>query len=386
VSRLSARRSILWLVLGVSLLFNLTLVLAMPPAFSTDSLNYLAYGRMVAFYHLNPYVAIPSAMVSDPMLTLTFWDIVCPYGPLWVGVSTAVAGVAGYGGLLAGVLLLKGLAGLAHLGLAALLFTLASGEKAPSSGGIPPIAVALGVAWSPLFLLEGAGNGHNDLVMLLLAVGGLLAFRRNRPWLGYILLLLSVLIKYVSALLLLFLLLAWIYRQEKLRARLLLLAKAILLGLATALVAVLPFWHGPQVVLTALLGETTRIRVSLSVLLLRGLERAWAAWPATAPRAEPLAILTTQLVLKGLLVAWVVFQAVALWRRHRGEFGPLLEVWEGTALVYVVFLHGATFPWYFTWPAGTALLNGDRPTQRRLAGLSFGLAALTGLFYGLPVG
>lgn len=377
--RLASRlRATLWAVLLPALLFNLTLLLALPPLFSTDSLNYLAYGRMAAFHGQNPYTTLPSA-VDDPIRALSFWNIVCPYGPLWVGLSTAAAGLAGYGNLLGGLLLLKGMASLAHLGLVVLLYHLAKGTDLPLP---PPTAVALAVGWSPLFLLEGAGNAHNDLVMLALALGGLLAWRRGRPWAGYLLLVLSALVKYVSLLLVFFFLLAWLCREEG-RRRALLLGKAVLLGLLVAGLAVLPFGSNPQAVVSALLGETTRIRVSPVVFLLQGLERAWAAWPAASDRAASLAFLTLQMLLKGLLLALVLVQGVALWRRE-GAWEELLSAWERTALAYICFLHGATFPWYFTWPAGSALLGVRTRKRRALAGLSFGLGISSGLLYGLP--
>lgn len=369
-------RTTLWAVLLPALLFNLTLFLALPPLFSTDSLNYLAYGRMVAFHGQNPYTTLPSAM-DDPIRTLSFWNIVCPYGPLWVELSTAAAGLAGYGNLFGGLLLLKGLAGLAHVGLVLLVYHL--GIDLP---GPPPAAIALAVGWSPLFLLEGAGNAHNDLVMLALALGGLLTWRRGRPWIGYLLLVLSALVKYVSLLLLFFFLLAWIRREEGGR-RWMLLGKIALLGLPVVGLAVLPFGNSPQALLTALLGETTRIRVSPVVFLLQGLERAWAAWPAVAEQAPKLAFLSLQVFLKGLLLALVLAQGVALWRRE-GGWEELLSAWERTALIYICFLHGATFPWYFTWPAGSALLGTHRRERRRLAGLSFGLGISSGLLYGIP--
>ncbi|MGB9723330.1 MAG: hypothetical protein ACP5OO_11330 [Chloroflexia bacterium] len=377
--RLAGRaRTTLRAVLLPALLFNLTLGLALPPLFSTDSLNYLAYGRMVAFHGQNPYTTLPSA-VDDPIRALSFWNIVCPYGPLWVGLSTAAAGLAGYGNPFGGLLLLKGLAGLAHLGLAVLAYHLAKGTDLP---GLPPAAVALAVGWSPLFLLEGAGNAHNDLVMLALALGGLWAWRRGQPWAGYLLLVLSALVKYVSLLLVFFFLLAWL-RREAGQRRALLLGKAVLLGILVAGLAVLPFGSSPQAVLTALLGETTRIRASPVVFLLQGLERAWSVWPALADRADSLAFLTLQVLLKSLLLALVLAQGTALWRRE-GTWEDLLSAWERTALAYICFLHGATFPWYFTWPAGSALLGVRSRERRMLAGLAFGLGVSSGLLYGIP--
>ncbi len=371
-------RATLGAVLLPALFFNLTLSLALPPLFSTDSLNYLAYGRMVAFHGQNPYTTLPST-VGDPIRDLSFWNIVCPYGPLWVGLSTAAAGLAGYGNPFGGLLLLKGLASLAHLGSVVLVYDLAKGTDLSH---LPPLAVALAVGWSPLFLLEGAGHAHNDLVMLALALGGLGVWRRGHPWAGYLLLLFSALVKYISLLLVFFFLLAWLRREEG-RRRALFLGKAVLLGILVVGLAVLPFGGSLQAVLTALLGETTRIRVSPVVFLLQGLERAWGAWPAMADRATSLAFLTLQVLLKGLLLALLLVQGVTLWCRE-GVWEELLSAWERTSLAYICFLHGATFPWYFTWPAGSALLGVRSRERRTLAGLSFGLGVSSGLLYGLP--
>ncbi len=380
-----AGRGALAIVLGMALLFNLTLVLAMPPAFSTDVYNYLASGRLVAWHGLNPYSTRPSAMAPDPLLALPLWDVVTPYGPLWVGVTTLVALVSGYGGIFAGVLLLKAAAALFHLALAGLLYALARSKATTASPAFPALAVALGVAWSPLFLLEGAGNGHNDLAMVALAVGGLLAYQRGRPWTGYLLLILAALVKYSALLLVALVLLSWLRRQEGWRQRFLLVGKLALLGLALLVLANLPFWQGPQSVVQGLYVEMTHIRVSPAVLLLRGMEALWATWPAAAAQAPALAFASTQVLLKGTLVVIVIVQGIALWRKHHGSFTALLGAWEVTALLYVCFLHGATFPWYFTWPAGTALLPREQPGRRRLAGWSFGLGALAGLLYGVTV-
>src|SRR5256885_3748277 len=51
-----------------------------PPLFSTDIFNYVAYARMGALYHVNPYVHGAAAIFGDPSVPFT--------GPIWLHTST----------------------------------------------------------------------------------------------------------------------------------------------------------------------------------------------------------------------------------------------------------------------------------------------------------
>ncbi len=364
---------ILPVILGCALLFQATLVLVMPPLLTTDLYNYLAYGRMVAFHGLNPYTMLPSQMGSDPVLLHEFWDIVTPYGPLWTLLSAGIARAAGNSVFL-GLILLKAVAGLSHLAIAWLGYRLAGEEIGP----------AVLLAWNPLFLLEGAGNGHNDLAMMALAMGGLLAFHRGKRWLGLVLLLLSGLVKYVSLFLLLFCLLLWLREQGGWGKRLRLLAAVAAVSLLLLAVFYAPFWQGPDTVLRNLREESTRIRLTPAAYARVPLRRLWSELPLD--QADARALGTIALAQKAGLGALLLWQGIRLWQRRGIHWEEATSAWNTVALVYIVLFHNSIFPWYFVWPFGSAATQLQRPGARHVAILSGSLRALAALLYGIPAG
>ena len=90
---LSAHRSTLWIVLAAALVFQTTLVF-LPALFSQDVFSYIAYGRLAAFYDLNPYVWPPSAIPRDavlPWVAEVWRTYAAPYGPVWLDVQWLMA-------------------------------------------------------------------------------------------------------------------------------------------------------------------------------------------------------------------------------------------------------------------------------------------------------
>ena len=62
---ISSRRAQMALVIaGFTVVFHISLALAMPPVLSSDIYHYALFGRMVSFYGLNPY-AVPGAAISN---------------------------------------------------------------------------------------------------------------------------------------------------------------------------------------------------------------------------------------------------------------------------------------------------------------------------------
>src|SRR5262249_12008603 len=89
----------------------------------------------------------------------------------------------------------KLLAVFSHLGSVAVIWSVAQRR-----GLRQPLACTIAYAWNPLILTETAWNAHNDVVMLLLLCLSALCYVRGRPLLGLVLLSLSILTKWVSAL------------------------------------------------------------------------------------------------------------------------------------------------------------------------------------------
>ena len=142
-----------------------------PVLLSHDVYSYVDYARLGVVHGLDPYVHPPDAAPRDPAFAEVTWtEATSAYGPLftlatyplaWLPVGAAVA-------------VLKAVAALSVLGLAALVARLAAWR------GADPLRAAAFVALNPLVLVHVVGGAHNDgLTMLLsmLAVAALLSAR-----------------------------------------------------------------------------------------------------------------------------------------------------------------------------------------------------------------
>src|SRR5258708_3091567 len=166
-------------VVGLTALQSLTLVL-LYPIMASDLYIYAVDGYAAAFYKLNLLVSAPVLAGNDPFFAYArdWAQLPSPYGPLWISLSKLIALVAGSDVVLA-VILLKLLRALAVLGTT-LVLVVALHDPGPRA---QIIAVIL-FGWNPLVQIEMVGNGHNDAVLTLLLVAGLLLFQKSRPALG----------------------------------------------------------------------------------------------------------------------------------------------------------------------------------------------------------
>src|SRR5205085_2649874 len=114
------------------------------------------------------------------------------YGPTFTWLSALLAGLGG-GRVFATAVAFKGAAALFSLLGAWLIRELGRAVDAGSS--LRPLLV---YAWNPLVIIESAGMGHNDTFMMALALGGLLLAQRQRPWLGFALMVLAADVKQVA--------------------------------------------------------------------------------------------------------------------------------------------------------------------------------------------
>src|SRR6185437_13564230 len=93
--------------------------------------------------------------------------------------------------LLLSMLLMKAVVALATIGTILLVARLADrilpGQR---------VQALVFFAWSPLLIFEAAGNGHNDMVMMISVIGALAAIQAKKPFWAFPLLALGVLIKY----------------------------------------------------------------------------------------------------------------------------------------------------------------------------------------------
>ncbi len=187
----SRRALFLWAALFAGLFVPLL------PHFSDDIIAYARQGRVLAVYHSNPYLHT-IAEFEDPGSIYpragSYW--VTPYGPLATLLSAMVAKLGG--GSLA---LTVGLWKLLMAGC----YLLCGWMVGKVLDRIDPSTSERGLfffLWNPLILLELVGQGHNDGIMIALMMVGLYLVVSQKQTSGFLFLLLSALVKLVTAVIL----------------------------------------------------------------------------------------------------------------------------------------------------------------------------------------
>jgi hypothetical protein len=312
------------------------------PALAADIFDYLMNGRVVSDHGLNPYLYPPSGLEDDPYYPPVGWkDLLSVYGPLWVLTMSAVTAIAG-SDTLAALLIAKALSVLSHWGCAVMVYLIAR-RLAPERALFAFVAYA----WSPLAILHFAVDGHNDSLLLLFMLGAAY-LALDRRWTAALpLLTLSVLVKFVPAVL--FPLFLWQARNEPRKA-----AAGLAASAALAVVLFAPLWGGADT-FDGVRDQASRSTSSLAALAAFYVDR------------DLLRIVAAALFALGYLVV--------LWRRLdvvRGSYWVLL--------LYLLVLSFWTKPWYFTWVVGFGAAIGGAAFWVTVAG-SAGLF-LSNLFGG----
>jgi alpha-1,6-mannosyltransferase len=349
-------------LVAVGALWALPLLLG-PPLFSRDIYSYLAQG-MLAHLQLSPYTYSPALLGLTGLGKLVaavspVWRLTtAPYGPVFVWVASAVAGLAGTN-VDAGVLALR----LPEL-LGTALVAGALPRLARRLGGDPREALWLG-ALSPLVMFELVSSGHNDALMVGLLMLGLLLAVERMPLLGVAACCLGTLVKLPALIGAAFIAWAWAREQPRAWAKFGALAAAASVGVGT-LAGGSAASAGFGWISTQLLSVPSKVAVPAS--------------PSGAlSGALELASQGTGLGLSASLISGVVrgtclFVGAALLlailgRCRLADLVPSV----GAAMVVAALLGTDAWPWYLTW--GAALLAAWRPAQR-----SWMLVAAAGLF------
>lgn len=163
-----------------------------PPLLSLDLFSYISYARLGAEHGFNPYAHPPAAIPADEaaMRVRDFSDAVSVYGPVFTLLSYPLALL----GVPAALWSLKAIAAASLAAIAVLCARLAR-----LRGLAPEPAVAL-VALNPLMLVHLVGGGHNDALMILLAMLAVAAALTARPALAGVGLVAAIAVKAAGAL------------------------------------------------------------------------------------------------------------------------------------------------------------------------------------------
>jgi hypothetical protein len=158
-------RALLWTIVGLHVLFLLA-----PPLLSQDVFSYIAYARLGVRHSLNPYTHSPLDIPGDPVFGFAgSKDAVSVYGPLFTLLTYPLAplGVAG------AFWTLKALAAACSLGIVGLVW-----KGARLLGQEPLMAVAL-VGLNPLVLVHVVAGAHNEALVVLLTVLGIVVWAQG---------------------------------------------------------------------------------------------------------------------------------------------------------------------------------------------------------------
>lgn len=166
------------LIVGSILLFSY-------PFLSADFFSYIFYARITTLYYKTPYTNIPGDFYLDPWLRFTQWTgHNSLYGPVFFVISL-LPSFLGFAKLLPTFLLFKLVTVVFYL--LAVWFLQKLNKK-----------WALIFATSPLILVEGLVNGHNDLIGISLAIIGVYFFLNKKQILSSLFMIFSVGIKYLT--------------------------------------------------------------------------------------------------------------------------------------------------------------------------------------------
>ncbi len=329
---------------GVGAIVALHLIfLVAPPLLSSDIFNYVGYARLDAVHGLNPYVHPLAAAPTDPSYIYVGWPLnSTAYGPLFTIGSLAL----GWVGFTAAIWLLKASAAAASLACVALVWMCATRL------GRPALPATLFFGLNPILLAYAVGGAHNDLLMLVAALGGIYMLLVGRES-GAAALVVAAAVKSSAIVLLPFALLG---SRRPLKAILWGLLVAALVGVAT------------------LIAFGTHVSSLLHVLQRDARLETPNDVPGVINDVLGLGISTHTLGRIGMLVLLPTV-ALLLLRVYRG--GNWLEN-AGWATAAVLVTTTWFLPWYLIWFLPLAALA-VRPYQRCTA------LALTALAIGLQL-
>lgn len=377
--------AILRFIFGASIILALILLFSYPLT-AIDLFIYAIRSRGWAVYNLQPLSTPPEALPSsDPWLGLAgeWVDAASPYGPLWEWLSLAGFYLSD-GNFLGHLLALKAIGLLAYLGCSGLVY-LTLKDYRPNWALVGVIAFA----WNPLVLLESVQNGHNDIVMVFFLLVAAWLFRHRihigskhqALFLDLLIcfsLALSVLVKFVTVMIIPFFVLGLAVRQPGWFRRVGALILYSLITMALVFIPMWPVWPGWD--RWALLEAGRGAGRSLLALLVLGL-RGWLGTNTAFDLSRNLIFFAFGLIY--LYYLWRTFNAL---QRISWSFASSQEIedvaWEAvisatffTLFWYVLIAAPVFHAWYILWflPLGSLLL----PQQRPLIGaIVFSISAL----------
>ena len=385
------------------------LAVAMPATLSTDVFAYVGYARMSVVHGLNPHLHTQAELIrlADPTTPYLRWPISSPYGPLWTLFSMAVvfagrqisSAPSEAAAIVGPVIAFKLAAGLALLGAAAVAGAIARRTAPERATGVFVL-----VALNPLLLVEGPGNGHNDLVMMALLLTAIAAVGVGRLRRAALIVGTAAAVKLVPLIVV-----PWLTALEA-RARrgfrLPVAALTIALALSPVIVAYAPLWGGPRtlggLVARWRSGDPAALKRSRPVradgatstatgesadgsLSAPGSTAALPGADATSAGAKPLWSFLRRLLYASPAFLIYLWATLAICIGQGDSAYRLAAVWSYVALGILAFAAGLWCSWYLAWVWPTLVLRFTRP-HLMLAAFAVPFSLLLMLAYATPPG
>jgi alpha-1,6-mannosyltransferase len=308
-----------------------------PPLISADVIGYIDWARAGALHGLNPYSTNSGTVVSDAVYPFVRWDnFTSPYGPLFTLLSYALVPL----GLALNLWVLKFSVLAASLGCCALISACAR-----ELGRDPRVGLVL-YGLNPAVLVYAVGGAHNDLLMVLPLLAGVLALLRGRDRGAAVAGSLAVAVKASAGLAVPFLVLGARRRGQA-------LAAAVATGGAVLAVALVAF--GAQAFdFVNVLGTQQKLDSGTSVIAQLGAVFGWGGNPAGA-----------RAVATGVFAVTLIGLLGRTWRRR--------EVWlesAGWATVALLACTSWLLAWYVVWLVPLAAIGRSRWLQATAVGAS----------------
>lgn len=166
-------------------------------AFSYDLFNYMFDARIFTYHHLDPYQYKALDFPKDSWINFMRWTHrTYPYGPVWLGLTVPLSFI-GMQFFLPTLFLFKALMVGSFLGTVYFIGKIL--EKVSSENKMFDMAF---FAFNPLVIIESLVSGHHDIVMMFFAVFSLFLLLEKRYIFAFILLFLSIGIKFATIFLL----------------------------------------------------------------------------------------------------------------------------------------------------------------------------------------
>ena len=170
------------------------MLLCAPAMLSTDTYAYSFFGRLLACYGLDAHAAAPARTLSDPFLSKGWYEFPpSVYGPLWTVISGWLVRL-GAGHVGETILLMRSVEAACVLGCGGLIWLIMK-RLAPGRAALGTVLFL----WNPLVLMESALGGHNDTCMMFLALLALWLHLRGCRAAAAVALVLSALVKVITA-------------------------------------------------------------------------------------------------------------------------------------------------------------------------------------------